>query len=198
MKAVILAGGYGTRISEQSAVRPKPMVEVGEHPLLWHIMKIYSAHGVADLVICCGYKGWMIKDFFASYAQRFSDTFDFREDVTVTSNTLEPWRVTLADIGEKTMTGARLRRVGEYVGGETFCFTYGDAVSDIDIGELVRFIVSAACWRRSRRFNLWAVRSLAAPRERGHRRELPGEAVRRRRLDQRRVRCARAGGDRLR
>jgi glucose-1-phosphate cytidylyltransferase len=141
MKAVILAGGYGTRISEESAVRPKPMVEIGDHPLLWHIMKIYSAHGVDDFVICCGYKGWMIKDFFASYAQRFSDlTFDFREQSTIThSNSIDPWRVTLVDTGEQTMTGGRLRRVREYVGDETFCFTYGDAVSDVDIGKLVRF-----------------------------------------------------------
>lgn len=141
MKAVILAGGYGTRISEESAVRPKPMVEIGDRPLLWHIMKIYSAHGIDDFVICCGYKGWMIKDFFASYAQRFSDlTFDFCEHETRThSNSVEPWRVTLVDTGEQTMTGGRLRRVREYVGDETFCFTYGDAVSDVDIGELVRF-----------------------------------------------------------
>jgi glucose-1-phosphate cytidylyltransferase len=122
-------------------VRPKPMVEIGDHPLLWHIMKIYSAHGVDDFVICCGYKGWMIKDFFASYAQRFSDlTFDFREQSTIIhSNSIDPWRVTLVDTGEQTMTGGRLRRVREYVGDETFCFTYGDAVSDVDIGKLVRF-----------------------------------------------------------
>jgi glucose-1-phosphate cytidylyltransferase len=141
MKAVILAGGYGTRISEESSVRPKPMVEIGDRPLLWHIMKIYSAHGVDDFVICCGYKGWMIKDFFANYAQRFSDlTFDFRDRTTIVhSNSVERWRVTLVDTGEQTMTGGRLRRVREHVGEETFCFTYGDAVSDIDIGELVRF-----------------------------------------------------------
>jgi glucose-1-phosphate cytidylyltransferase len=140
MKAVILAGGYGTRISEETAVRPKPMVEVGDHPLLWHIMKIYSTHGVNDFVICCGYKGWMIKDFFASYALRFSDvTFDFREGATTThSEEIEPWRVTLVETGDQTMTGGRLRRVRDYI-DETFCFTYGDAVSDVDIGDLVRF-----------------------------------------------------------
>jgi glucose-1-phosphate cytidylyltransferase len=141
VKAVILAGGYGTRISEESSVRPKPMVEIGDRPLLWHIMKIYSAHGIDDFVICCGYKGWQIKDFFASYAQRFSDlTFDFRDDVTtVHAHSIEPWRVTLVDTGEQTMTGGRLQRVRDYVGDETFCFTYGDAVADIDIAELVRF-----------------------------------------------------------
>jgi glucose-1-phosphate cytidylyltransferase len=141
VKVVILAGGHGTRISEESAVRPKPMVEIGDRPLIWHIMKIYSSHGVDDFVICCGYKGWMIKDFFSSYAQRFSDlTFDFRERATIThSNSIEPWRVTLVDTGEQTMTGGRLRRVRDFVGDETFCFTYGDAVSDVDIGELVRF-----------------------------------------------------------
>jgi glucose-1-phosphate cytidylyltransferase len=141
VKAVILAGGYGTRISEESSVRPKPMVEIGDRPLLWHIMKIYSAHGVNDFVICCGYRGWMIKDFFASYAQRFADlTFDFREGVTtIHSNAVEPWRVTLVDTGEQTMTGGRLRRVRDHIGEETFCFTYGDAVSDVDIGELISF-----------------------------------------------------------
>jgi glucose-1-phosphate cytidylyltransferase len=141
MKAVILAGGYGTRISEESAVRPKPMVEIGDRPLLWHIMKIYSAHGIEDFVVCCGYKGWMIKEFFAGYALRFSDvTFDFRDgEVRTHANSAEPWRVTLVDTGEATMTGGRLGRVREHVGDETFCFTYGDAVSDIDLGELVAF-----------------------------------------------------------
>jgi len=141
VKAVILAGGYGTRISEESALRPKPMVEIGDRPLLWHIMKIYSAHGIDDFVICCGYKGWMIKDFFASYVQRFSDlTFDFREDLVEThTQAIEPWRVTLVDTGEQTMTGGRLKRVRPYLGDDTFCFTYGDAVSDIDISALIEF-----------------------------------------------------------
>jgi glucose-1-phosphate cytidylyltransferase len=141
MKSVILAGGYGTRISEESSVRPKPMVEIGGRPILWHIMKIYSAHGIDDFVVCLGYKGAMIKSYFADYALQRSDvTFDFREhETTIHSRTVEPWRVTLIDTGEETMTGGRVRRVREHIGDETFCLTYGDGVSDIDIGELVRF-----------------------------------------------------------
>jgi len=141
MKAVILAGGFGTRISEESSVRPKPMVEIGGRPILWHIMKIYSTHGINDFVVCCGYKGYLIKEYFANYYLRMSDvTFDMRANaVEVHQNGAEPWRVTLVDTGEKTMTGGRIRRVRDYVAGEAFCLTYGDGVSDVDVGRLVRF-----------------------------------------------------------
>lgn len=141
MKVVILAGGYGTRLSEETGVRPKPMVEIGEKPILWHIMKIYSAHGINDFIICCGYKGHVIKEFFAQYYLRMSDvTFDMRNNrVEIHHNNVEPWRVTLVDTGEKTMTGGRLKRVREYIGDETFCFTYGDGVSDVNITDLIAF-----------------------------------------------------------
>ncbi|MCL6566702.1 MAG: glucose-1-phosphate cytidylyltransferase [Acidobacteriia bacterium] len=141
MKAVILAGGYGTRISEESAVRPKPMVEIGGRPILWHIMKIYSAHGINDFVICLGYKGHLIKEFFANYALRMSDvTFDLRQHrQEVHMNGVEPWRVTLVDTGDNTMTGGRLKRVARYLGNETFCMTYGDGVADINLTELIAF-----------------------------------------------------------
>ncbi|MFL6028991.1 MAG: glucose-1-phosphate cytidylyltransferase [Gaiellaceae bacterium] len=141
MKCVILAGGYGTRISEESGVRPKPMVEIGGKPILWHIMKIYSAHGIDDFVVCVGYKGSLIKDYFANYSLYRSDvTFDFRaHDTIIHSRSVEPWRVTLVDTGENTMTGGRLRRVRDHVGDDTFCMTYGDGLSDIDISELVRY-----------------------------------------------------------
>jgi glucose-1-phosphate cytidylyltransferase len=141
VKAVILAGGFGTRISEETAVRPKPMVEIGGKPILWHIMKIYSAHGIDDFVVCLGYRGSMIKDYFASYPLHSADvTFDFRTgERTTHTGRLEPWRVTLVDTGDDTMTGGRLRRVRHHVGNETFCFTYGDGVTDLDIEELVRF-----------------------------------------------------------
>ena len=141
MKVVILAGGYGTRISEESAVRPKPMVEIGGMPIIWHIMKIYSAQGLNDFVICLGYKGHMIKDFFANYALRASDvTFDLHANRTTThSNNVEPWTVTLIDTGDKTMTGGRIKRVGEFVGDETFCLTYGDCLAALDVKALVDF-----------------------------------------------------------
>ena len=141
MRAVILAGGHGTRISEETSVRPKPMVEIGGMPILWHIMKIYSAFGIVDFIICCGYRGYMIKEYFANYFLRMSDvTFDLRENhMQVHQNGVEAWKVTLVDTGEDTMTGGRLKRVREYVGCETFCFTYGDGVSDINIGQLVDF-----------------------------------------------------------
>lgn len=141
MKAVILAGGYGTRLSEETSVRPKPMVEIGTKPILWHIMKIYSAHGINDFVICCGYKGYIIKEYFANYFLHSSDvTFSLKDNrMEVHQNSSEPWNVTLVDTGEHSMTGGRLRRVRDYLGDETFCFTYGDGVSNIDIGELVRF-----------------------------------------------------------
>jgi glucose-1-phosphate cytidylyltransferase len=141
MKAVILAGGLGTRLSEETAVKPKPMVEVGGQPILWHIMKIYSAHGINDFVICCGYKGYVIKEYFANYFLRMSDvTFDMCANrMDVHTGNAEPWRVTLVDTGENTLTGGRLKRVREHIGNETFCFTYGDGVSDIDITQLLKF-----------------------------------------------------------
>jgi glucose-1-phosphate cytidylyltransferase len=141
VKAVILAGGFGTRLSEETSVRPKPMVEIGGQPILWHIMKIYSAHGIRDFVVCCGYKGFMIKEFFADYFMRVSDLrVDLsRNEVEVLNNGAEPWSVTLVDTGLETMTGGRIRRVRDYIGDETFCLTYGDGVADIDIGALVEF-----------------------------------------------------------
>lgn len=141
MKAVILAGGYGTRISEESGVRPKPMVEIGGKPILWHIMKIYSYYGINEFVICCGYKGHMIKEYFANYCLYNSDvTFDMRKNgMEVHKNNTESWKVTLVDTGEGTMTGGRLKRVKEYVGNETFCLTYGDGVSDVDIAAAIEF-----------------------------------------------------------
>ena len=141
MKTVILAGGYGTRISEESNVRPKPMVEIGGKPILWHIMKIYYAHGISDFIICCGYKSYVIKEYFSNYFLRASDiTIDMKDNnIEVHSNNSEPWRVTLVDTGESTMTGGRLRRVRDYIGDETFCLTYGDGVSDVNIKELIKF-----------------------------------------------------------
>lgn len=141
MKAIILAGGYGTRISEESTVRPKPMVEIGGKPILWHILKIYSSYDINDFIICCGYKGHMIKEFFANYFLHLADvTFDLKNNqMEVHSNNVEPWRVTLIDTGDGTMTGGRLRRVKDYIGNETFCFTYGDGVGNIDIKRLLEF-----------------------------------------------------------
>ena len=141
MQAMILAGGFGTRISEESIVRPKPMVEIGGMPILWHIMKIYSYYGVNDFIICCGYKGHIIKEWFANYLHRSADvTFDFRTNETeVHSTQIEPWRVTLADTGENTMTGGRIKQAARYLTGDTFFLTYGDGVSDIDIGASLRF-----------------------------------------------------------
>jgi glucose-1-phosphate cytidylyltransferase len=141
MKAVILAGGFGSRISEETILRPKPMVEIGGKPILWHIMKIYSAAGINDFVICCGYKGFMIKEYFANYLlHQSSVTFDIqRRSMTIHEHDAEPWRVSLIDTGDDTMTGGRLKRVQDYIGNETFCMTYGDGVADIDIGKSVRF-----------------------------------------------------------
>ena len=142
MKAVILAGGLGTRISEETHLKPKPMIEIGGRPILWHIMKMYSAHGIDDFVICCGYKGYLIKEYFANYFLHMSDvTFDMRDNrMHVHQRKAEPWQVTLVDTGEETMTGGRLKRVAEHLQGEqAFCFTYGDGVADVDIGQLVRF-----------------------------------------------------------
>jgi len=142
MKAVILAGGLGTRISEETHLKPKPMIEIGGKPILWHIMKIYSHYGVNEFVICCGYKGFMIKEYFANYFLHMSDvTFDMRDNsMQVLQQSAEPWRVTLIDTGEETMTGGRLRRVATHVKDEeAFCFTYGDGVSNVNIAELVTF-----------------------------------------------------------
>jgi glucose-1-phosphate cytidylyltransferase len=141
MKAVILAGGYGTRLSEETELRPKPMVEIGGKPILWHIMKMYTAHGITDFVICCGYKAFMIKEYFANYALHNSDfTFDFRTNkLDVHHDHSEPWSVTVVDTGEGTMTGGRLKRVARYLTpGEDFCFTYGDGVGDVDITAAIR------------------------------------------------------------
>ena len=142
MKAVILAGGYGTRISEETVSRPKPMIEIGQKPILWHIMKMYSAHGINDFIICCGYKGYIIKEYFANYFLHTSDvTFFMNEGSTkVHRNKSEPWTVTVVDTGENTMTGGRLKRVQEFLKDEDcFCFTYGDGVSDVDITKLINY-----------------------------------------------------------
>ena len=141
MKAVILAGGYGTRISEETGIRPKPMVEIGGKPILWHIMKTYSHYGINDFIICCGYKGNVIKEYFANYYLHAATvTFDLQNRKTeIHTNGAEPWRVTLVDTGEETMTGGRLRKVKEYLGNETFCMTYGDGVGSVDIAELIKF-----------------------------------------------------------
>ena len=142
MKAVILAGGLGTRLSEETGTRPKPMVEIGGRPILWHILKLYSQHGIEDFVICCGYKGYMIKEYFANYYLHMSDvTFDMREHSTqVHQSVAEPWRVTLVDTGENAGTGGRLKKIGQYLEGEeAFCLTYGDGVSDLDISAAIAF-----------------------------------------------------------
>lgn len=142
MKAVILAGGLGTRLSEETMTRPKPMVEIGGKPILWHILKMYSHHGVNDFVVCCGYKGYVIKEYFANYFLHMSDiTFDMRSNrMEVHQKRAEPWNITLVDTGDESMTGGRLRRVAEYVrDDEAFCFTYGDGVSDIDISACIDF-----------------------------------------------------------
>ncbi len=157
MKAVILAGGLGTRISEETHLKPKPMIEIGGKPILWHIMKIYSAHGVTDFIICCGYKGYVIKEYFANYFLHTSDvTFDMSNNsMQVHQQNAEPWRVTLVDTGEDTMTGGRLQRVASYLQGEeAFCFTYGDGVSDVNITDLISF---------HRKHGLWATLTAAYP-----------------------------------
>jgi glucose-1-phosphate cytidylyltransferase len=142
MKAVILAGGLGTRIAEETGVRPKPMVEIGGRPILWHVLKLYSQHNITDFIVCCGYKGYMIKEYFANYFLHTSDvTFDMRDNsMTVHNSVAEPWRVTLVDTGDTTGTGGRLRRVAPYLNlQETFCMTYGDGVSDVDITASIAF-----------------------------------------------------------
>ena len=141
MKAVLLAGGLGTRLSEETDLKPKPMVEIGGRPILWHIMKIYSSHGIDDFIICCGYKGYLIKEYFANYFLHMSDvTFDMHNNqMEIHRKRTEPWRVTLVDTGENTLTGGRLRRVTQYLKDEeNFCFTYGDGVSDVNITELIK------------------------------------------------------------
>ena len=140
MKVVLLAGGLGTRISEESSLRPKPMIEIGGRPILWHIMKIYLAHGLRDFVICCGYKGYMIKEYFANYSLHMSDvTIDMEKNsIEVHQKKAEPWRVTLVDTGEATQTGGRLKRISEYI-DDDFCMTYGDGVGSVDITELTAF-----------------------------------------------------------
>jgi glucose-1-phosphate cytidylyltransferase len=140
MKVVILAGGFGTRINEESVVRPKPMIEIGGMPLLWHIMKIYSHHGFNDFIICLGYKGYMIKEYFTNYFYHMSDiTVDLRNNhVDIHKNEAEPWKVTLVDTGDETMTGGRMKRIQKYVDDERFMLTYGDSVSDLDINNLIK------------------------------------------------------------
>ena len=142
MKAIILAGGLGTRLSEETDLKPKPMIEIGQKPILWHIMKTYSYHGVNDFIICCGYKGYVIKEYFANYYLHMSDvTFSMKgNSVEVRQSNVEPWTVTLVDTGESSMTGGRLKRVYEYIKNEdAFCFTYGDGVGDVDITKLIEF-----------------------------------------------------------
>jgi len=141
MKAVILAGGLGSRIIEESHLKPKPMIEIGGRPILWHILKIYSHYGINEFVICLGYRGYVIKEYFANYFLHTSDvTFDILENkMEVHERYAEPWRVTLVDTGQETLTGGRLKQVREYLGNESFCFTYGDGVADIDVGKLVAF-----------------------------------------------------------
>ena len=142
MKAVILAGGLGTRISEETHLKPKPMIEIGGRPMLWHLMKIYSGHGINDFVICCGYKGYLVKEYFANYFLHMSDvTFDMKNNtMDVHQKNAEPWKVTLVDTGEDTLTGGRLKRVKDYVSDqEAFCFTYGDGLANVDITRLIDF-----------------------------------------------------------
>ncbi len=140
-KAVILAGGFGTRISEETELRPKPMIEIGGRPILWHIMKIYSHYGINEFVVCLGYKGYVIKEYFSNYGLHYSDaTFDFANNRTIIhSRSVEPWKVTLIDTGANTMTGGRLKRVRQHLGDAPFCMTYGDGVADIDIGKQIAF-----------------------------------------------------------
>ncbi len=149
MKAVILAGGLGTRISEETHLKPKPMIEIGGKPILWHIMKLYSTHGVNEFVICCGYKGYVIKEYFANYFLHMSDvTFDMEQNrMEVHQHKAEPWRVTLVDTGDETLTGGRLQRVTEYIKDEeAFCFTYGDGVADLDISKEIAFHKQHGKW----------------------------------------------------
>jgi len=165
LKVVILAGGFGTRISEESHLKPKPMIEIGERPILWHIMKIYSSYGFNDFIICLGYKAYIIKEYFADYYLHTSDvTFDLScNSMTVHNNNSEPWKVTLVDTGLETMTGGRIRRIQPYIGSETFLLTYGDGVSDVNLSELVRFhqshekTMTVTAIRLDQRFGILAV-----------------------------------------
>ena len=154
MKAVILAGGLGTRLSEETQLKPKPMVQIGSHPILWHILKIYSHYGINEFIICCGYKGYVIKEYFANYFLHTSDvTFNMStNEMQVHTKKTEPWKITLVDTGEKTMTGGRLSRVKEYINNETFCFTYGDGLADINIDKLIEYH-----YKNSRKATLTAV-----------------------------------------
>ncbi|HET9132594.1 MAG TPA: glucose-1-phosphate cytidylyltransferase, partial [Terriglobia bacterium] len=147
MKVVILAGGMGTRISEETSIRPKPMVEIGGRPILWHIMKLYANSGLTDFIVCLGYKGYLIKEYFANYFLHMSDvTIDLtKNSLEVHQNSSEPWRVTLVDTGEITMTGGRLKRIAGYLDREDFCMTYGDGVANINIKELIRFDAEHGC-----------------------------------------------------
>lgn len=171
MKAVILAGGLGTRISEETHLKPKPMIEIGGKPILWHIMKLYSAHGIDDFIICCGYKGYLIKEYFANYFLHMSDvTFDMRHNrMEVHQQKAEPWRVTLVDTGEHSMTGGRLRRVADYLKDEeAFCFTYGDGLADLDIRAEIDF---------HRRHGKWATVAAVQPPGRYGVLHMDGDAV---------------------
>ena len=164
MKAVILAGGFGTRISEETSLKPKPMVEVGGRPILWHVMKIYSAHGIRDFVVCLGYRGYVIKEYFANYFLHSSDvTIDMRDNsMQVHQSRGEPWRISLVETGLETMTGSRLKRVAAYLEDDEFCFTYGDGVSDIDIGALVATLNDMGVKPRDLIVILEAIRSSGA------------------------------------
>lgn len=148
MKCVILAGGFGTRLSEETETKPKPMVEVGGRPILWHIMKIFSFYGINDFVICLGYKGYVIKEYFLNYGLHMSDvTMNFRDNTTtIHQNSVEPWKVTLIDTGNDSMTGGRLLRIKDYVGDETFCLTYGDGVANVNVAELIAFHKAHGKW----------------------------------------------------
>jgi glucose-1-phosphate cytidylyltransferase len=165
MKVVILAGGYGTRISEESGIRPKPMVEIGGKPILWHIMKLYSFYGFTEFIICCGYKGYLIKEYFSNYFLHMSDlTFDLvNNSMEVHRKNSEPWKVTLVDTGENTMTGGRIKRIASYLNGNTFCLTYGDGLSNININKLVEFhraqnsLVTLTAVRQPSRFGVFAI-----------------------------------------
>ncbi len=156
MKAVILAGGFGTRISEESTLRPKPMIEVGGKPLLWHIMKIYSKHGINDFIICLGYKGYIIKEYFSNYFLHMSDvTYDMKQNkVEIHKSNAEPWIVTMVDTGDLTMTGGRIKRIQEYVKNEDFCCTYGDGLSDVNITNLIQ---------HHKKYENWATLTAAKP-----------------------------------
>ena len=150
MKAVILAGGLGTRLSEETHLRPKPMVEIGSKPILWHIMKIYSSHGINDFIICCGYKGYVIKEYFANYLLHECDVNISTDPskINISSDAIDSWNIDLVNTGELTMTGGRLKRVQQYLDGDSFCFTYGDGVSDVDIKSLIDYHREQGDWLR--------------------------------------------------